>query len=425
MDAFSSLVDSGLQWGRDAAYVLIAKNANKDPEFRAIVRFLADERKTLGVTADRIKVYGRSQKYPKFHDIEAPDKVSQLIDMLQDRLITGDRALEMCYKYRQSLGNLEHRAAFDKMVSGKTDIRISKRKLQKILGMADFPCSLGHNADLKVNVFQKSLAKGDRWFISRKYDGMRCTYVPNQGFKSRKGHPIYSMACFSNSILSKEYVLDGELCLVDENGLEDFQGSVSVFRKKTPIPEELLPRVRFLVFDVLTPVEFFGDGKIGQPLGERVARFASLGLPEWCVPVCQVPYDSANLKTMKDRVGAEGWEGLIVRKNALYAGKRSSDVLKIKVFFDAEYTVLEARNGTKLIGSDADLQRVDTLAAVRIDHKGVNVWVGSGFSDAQRIHYAANPMDIVGKTITVQYFGETEDGSLRFPTCKDIGREDA
>lgn len=420
MEIFSNLVNDGLRWGRDAAYVLVTKSANTNPEFRAMVRFLADERKTLGVTADRIKAYGRSVKYPKFPELDAPEKISQLIELLQERDVTGDRALEMCYKFRESLQDREYRAAFDKFVSGKTDIRISKRKLQKILGMSDFPCSLGYNLDLKTGVFKTSLAKGDRWYLSRKYDGMRCTYVPNHMYKTRKGHPMLSMANFPP--LSNEYVLDGEICLVDQDGREDFQGSVSVFRKKTPIHEKLLPRVRFLVFDVLTPVEFYGDGEIGKTFGERLARFSKMELPKWCVLVCQSPYSSANLNTMKQRVRTEQWEGLIVRKDAKYAGKRSSDVLKIKNFDDDEYTVLEVRKGTKLVGTDATMRRVDTLAAVRIEHKGHAVWVGSGFNDKQRILYAAQPELILGQTITVQYFGETDDGSLRFPICKDIGR---
>ena len=64
------------------------------------------------------------------------------------------------------------------------------------------------------------------------------------------------------------------------------------------------------------------------------------------------------------------------------------------------------------------------LKNVVIEHKGFKVDVGSGFSQEQRRHYFKNPEEIIGKTITVQYFEETknQDGgiSLRFPVIKGI-----
>ena len=40
-----------------------------------------------------------------------------------------------------------------------------------------------------------------------------------------------------------------------------------------------------------------------------------------------------------------GFEGIMVRKNVGYEGKRSHNLLKVKKFHDAEYTVLDAING--------------------------------------------------------------------------------
>jgi ATP-dependent DNA ligase len=39
------------------------------------------------------------------------------------------------------------------------------------------------------------------------------------------------------------------------------------------------------------------------------------------------------------------WEGLILRKNTTYKGKRSKDLLKVKTFFDAEYQVVDVEMG--------------------------------------------------------------------------------
>ena len=65
---------------------------------------------------------------------------------------------------------------------------------------------------------------------------------------------------------------------------------------------------------------------------------------------------------------------------------------------------------------------VEMLSQVYIEHKGHRVKVGSGFSQEQRIKYTTE--EIIGKTITVQYFEETinDEGipSLRFPVVKHI-----
>jgi len=52
------------------------------------------------------------------------------------------------------------------------------------------------------------------------------------------------------------------------------------------------------------------------------------------------------------------------------------------------------------------------------------VAVGSGFSKEEREYYYANPNELLGKIVTVQYFEETENQmgglSLRFPVIKHI-----
>ena len=64
------------------------------------------------------------------------------------------------------------------------------------------------------------------------------------------------------------------------------------------------------------------------------------------------------------------------------------------------------------------------LRNVKILHKGDPVDVGSGFSLEQRRRFYKNPNEILGKTITVNYFEETVNqhgkNSLRFPVIKTI-----
>ena len=121
-----------------------------------------------------------------------------------------------------------------------------------------------------------------------------------------------------------------------------------------------------------------------------------------------------------------GWEGIMLRKDAPYKGKRSNDILKVKKMHDEEYIVKDIEYGPFRI-VDKELKQevtIQTMTNVLIEHKGNTVSVGSGFTLDQRNHYYNNPKDIVGKEITVQYFEESQDKtgkySLRFPVCKTV-----
>jgi DNA ligase-1 len=116
------------------------------------------------------------------------------------------------------------------------------------------------------------------------------------------------------------------------------------------------------------------------------------------------------------------WEGFMLRKDVGYEGKRSKNLLKVKTFHDAEYTVIDADFSPMAVVRNGKEKQETMLAQVYIEHKGHIVKVGSGFSQEQRIKYMSS--DIIGKTITVQYFEETNNDkggiSLRFPTVKHI-----
>lgn len=112
----------------------------------------------------------------------------------------------------------------------------------------------------------------------------------------------------------------------------------------------------------------------------------------------------------------------MLRKNALYKGKRSKDLLKYKSFYDEEYEVVGVENGPFRYVKNGAEHEENMLSCVYIKHRGYDVSVGSGFSIEQRQHFYKNSKNIIGKVITVQYFEEThnqEGGiSLRFPTFK-------
>ena len=114
----------------------------------------------------------------------------------------------------------------------------------------------------------------------------------------------------------------------------------------------------------------------------------------------------------------------IFRKNEVYKGKRSKDILKWKEFHDAEYTVTGIESGTSQVIVDGQNQIVDIMGKAIVMHKGNEVGVGSGWSQDQRIEFHKDPSKIIGKVITVKYKKESVDEngklSLQFPVVKII-----
>jgi DNA ligase-1 len=138
------------------------------------------------------------------------------------------------------------------------------------------------------------------------------------------------------------------------------------------------------------------------------------------IPQLEVSSERQLLEALDDAV-LKGWEGLILRRDVGYEGKRTKNMLKLKKMKDAEYTVVDIESG---LVDDGRGKKVKALSAIGISHKGCKVGVGSGFTFEERLLYDANPDLLIGKVVCVKYFDETQnkDGgwSLRFPIFKGL-----
>jgi len=99
-------------------------------------------------------------------------------------------------------------------------------------------------------------------------------------------------------------------------------------------------------------------------------------------------------------------------------------LLKVKKFLDDEFKVIDIETGPyRIIDRGREIE-FETLTNVLINYNRNIVSVGSGFTVDERRYYYERPDEIIGATITVQYFGisKNKEGkeSLRFPTIKTI-----
>lgn len=269
----------------------------------------------------------------------------------------------------------------------------------------------------------------DSWYSSRKLDGVRCL-IRKEGDNitafSRQGKEFHTLQNVIDEVakFDGDFVLDGEVCLMDENGNEDFQGIMKQIRRKN----HTIENPQFVIFDCLSINEF--DKQVGtRTLTERLEDVTILTLHhntfKYLSLLEQIPVkDEEHMLKMANDADDAGYEGIMLRKSTTYKGKRSKDILKVKTMHDAEYVVTGATNGDIRIVEEGVEKTINCLSQITIKHKGNIVGVGSGFTLDQRKEFGNDHSKILGKTITVQYFEESknQDGeySLRFPVIKHI-----
>ena len=348
-----------------------------------------------------------------------------LLDDLRNRVCTGHTAIANVNRF--ILENKQYETLIYSIIDRDLKMGANTTSINKAVHpdlIPTFKVALANPYNVKRVDFQS----GD-WYGSRKLDGVRCICRKEMNtvtFYSRSGKEFLTLDNLANEIskIGGDFILDGEICMVDKDGNEDFQGIMKQIRKK----DHQIDNPKFFVFDYLTLEEF--DNKVGtKPLTERLSNGYDR-LPENInsdilefLPQEQLTTEEQFTEMAKDAEEA-GFEGIMVRKNVGYEGKRSHNLLKVKKFHDAEYTVLDAINGNIRWTENGKQIERECLSSITIEHKGCKVNVGSGFSKEQREMYYESPQDIIGKTVTIQYFEESENQnggfSLRFPVLKHV-----
>ena len=358
----------------------------------------------------------------------------ELLDELAGRKVTGNAAKEavgLCIEqYRP-----HDQIWLARILDGNLKIGAGQTFSEDSGTVDKYPCALANVLEKTKNV---DVLDGT-WLASRKLDGCRChAHVDldagTVNFKSRQGKTFTTLDNLKQPVLdflrnspelglTGKWVLDGEVCIMHGDE-EDFQGLMSVIRRK----DFTIDNPRYKVFDLLTEDEFWGR-KESPNFSVRhdmlVHLFAGFNNPAIDV-IKQERIESAeDLDRWQEYRRLNGWEGIMVRKDVPYEGKRSNNLLKIKPFSDSEYVVTGIIEGDLTYNTPTGSETVHGVSALTIEHKGNVVKVGSGMTKDQRLAWVTDPGFIIGKTITVQYFEETQDSktgeySLRFPVLKHV-----
>lgn len=353
-----------------------------------------------------------------------------LLEDLSNRVITGHQAIMAVQQFLKKHTERQQKLILD-IIDKDLKCGLSEVTINKVCGniIKTYDVALAAKYDPKKHILTND------WVIERKLDGVRCNVINRNGVikcYSRQGKEITTLGKLVDELqghLPNNTVLDGEVCLVDENGLESFQGIMKEIKRKNHTIENPL----LLAFDYLTLEEF--ENKKGTL--HYTARMEMLkewySLQNWNtqnkvakhLSIINYEYYSQEvLKEWNERVKEYHWEGLMFRKDVGYEGKRTQNLLKYKMFMDEEFKVLAVEEGDAQELVNGKMEKIKCVGSLVIEYKGNKVNVGTGLSLEQRKRWYTNPEEIVGKTITVKFFEPTQnqDGSwsLRFPVLKAI-----
>jgi DNA ligase-1 len=237
-----------------------------------------------------------------------------------------------------------------------------------------------------------------------KLDGVRAV-VRESGMKSRNGKPHISTPHIHESLVKlfkedPDLIFDGELYV--HKGECDFNKIISLVRKKKPTLEDIAEskeHIKYHIYDLPSHPGTFE---------ERMEALKELDLPECCVltstHLCK---DEEEVMDYYSEYMADGYEGQMVRViDSVYENKRSKSLMKHKVFYDQEFTIIDVLEGKgKLTGKVGriifEINGTRFKSAVNGDHE----YLEQLFKDG----------NLIGKQATVKYFELTTDGIPRFP----------
>lgn len=249
----------------------------------------------------------------------------------------------------------------------------------------------------------------ENWWVSPKYDGVRCLFLPGRGLLSRTlklnfvGFPEIENIC---NQIAGDFVLDGELFIPGEK----FDVISGIARKRTRYNPEDKARMQFHVFALWKEGMTWTTEEMISEIVNIVPPGQSKVLAVSQHKIANNPKEiQFNLESVRDAGLSE--EGIMLRSDRTpYHQGRSHDLVKVKNFSRSDFTVVDATKGSGKYAKS--LGRL--IVEGQIDQVLVRAGIGTGFTDAERQEIWDNKPSFIGRNVEIIYLGATAK-SLRHP----------
>lgn len=221
--------------------------------------------------------------------------------------------------------------------------------------------------------------------MSEKLDGIRA-YWDGEKFRTRQNIPIYAPDWFTKNF--PPFQLDGELWTTQN----DFENIQSIVLSKNS--NKRWKKITYNIFEVP-----YAKGNFLKRLEKVQVWFLKNNNPQ--VKIIEQIYckNTQELNKFLNNIIKKNGEGVMLKNpNISYESGRSSNILKVKKFQDAE---------GKIIGINYNKTLLKSLI-IELPNK-VRFNLGNGFSKIQR----ENPPKI-GAIVTFKYYGLTKNKKPKF-----------
>lgn len=255
-----------------------------------------------------------------------------------------------------------------------------------------------------------ALAKGPV-FVQPKLDGIRCI-ATRHGLVTRNNKPIVSAPHIVEALAPifkacPDVILDGEL--YNHELKHDFNQIVSLVKKTKPTDEDNARARELVEYHVYDTASDAAQDLRFQALFELL-ELCPAGSPVFFVDA-EVAHNTRDVDMLYESFLADGYEGAMIRLDEPYEQKRSKNLLKYKPTQDAEFEIVEICEG------NGNRSGMAGYAVVRLPNGNTCHSNIKGDREFLR-HTLASAAELVGKQATIEFFGFTPDGALRFPRIK-------
>ncbi len=270
--------------------------------------------------------------------------------------------------------------------------------------------------------------EGEEILISRKLDGNRCLIriTPDcvVSMWTRKGDlmPV-QLSHIQKEIVNgynqlyegveteyrEEMILDGELYV---NPLEmSFNTLNGHLKRKNNQDVEQLSKIKYHIYDFISPKPY-------TKRYEVIKNFATDNVH--LVESYKITATDENINTYLEKFLAEGFEGAMLRiPDKGYENKRSWSLVKVKIFEDQEYKILDLVPSS--MGKLGHFLMEMDKAGIDVNGKEVTTFkagLGKGVTHEEGMKMLVNKEAYIGKMATIEYFGK--DIRPRFPKFKSL-----
>jgi DNA ligase-1 len=233
--------------------------------------------------------------------------------------------------------------------------------------------------------------------LQPKLDGVRMLMKDGVCW-SRTGKEIIPEVVAHIACNTDGLTLDGEL-IYEGASFQDTMRAVKKFRP------EMSPKLTYHVFDVVMPDFYFVNryDVLNNFMVNNHPNNVELVPCQWDIS------SEEELQKYHAEYIQAGYEGTIVRtlSGRYQIGQRSSDLLKLKDFDDAEFVVADVKEGE---GRDSGA----AIFICKVNDGDMFAVRPKGTMDYRREVWE-NKEDYLGKKLTVRYQGFSEEGIPRFP----------